>query len=970
LTVPPEEPLSLRRWHERLSAHFGALRRERSIGGGHPLYVLEHGLDATAREQLTAAIRTEILIRPPSSVFWLPWVVYAAEQGYVYAGEEYWQTFEDQTPGWRLHGNRDWLRRSFYKFAKEYNGAQPTGKWAEWFTIICWPITHAVLPLDLQQQLARVLWELRIALRVEHLTDPDRLGALIHARSHTTSTRFANFAQDIPLLGQVATALLLKDASRTNHLLHRPTLDRIAADLERHQVARSWLGEARKRAEWIRLQGTTRGVAASRLGGNPQPEVQVPSAPAPAGYHRSQLGIDPRLALRPGAGGTWTVELEVPELQHLLESDEWRNLLTQSRCKVAGAGPRPLAREAFLFGPKRIPLERWPKADDVLLAFEGASPAVAAALRTTCLLPPGPNWLFKVAADGSAYHIRSGVARTDAEYILLSSRPLDYQAPLSRVEVGCTGIFAGRIIVPGHVPPTVDAVFREHGITRASSVRIAPAGLPPFFWDGEGHVEWLATDTQVISVEREDLGSAVELTLENRGGEGISIERHTPSPTYVELGPLPAGVHTLHVRARSGGNPVASLGGTLEITIREPRSWSGVLTEQHAVQVTSEPADPTLDDLVSGRFHLDVRGPSGVSVSSSATLWSYRRQRQLHRKTFASFRLPFDSGAWHRAFVKHFLDDKPVEQHLDESWAVEVEFVFGSLAQRRFRFVRNLAPLRWTIRRQRKGSPAIRLADDTGEVTPPKVHRRSFEQPDVPLIVPCSGAGAVVDLPEAGGLVTAEQGEHRASVILAPTRVRGFSALKVDSHPRVYRSAPDGLNSLLDLAQLWANASPEGNHLARMYQCTVLRAVHTSIVRMLCTVKWEAGERAFLRAAEFDAHALAREISNDPSQAEFRRRLEAQVVRVGSLSGEARVDCLHAEVTRIREFRDLDVSTVQLALRIMSVPERIGRQSEASLAALFSRPVLMRAARYLVIAAHRLGYDRDLTTIPLYSGWG
>jgi hypothetical protein len=34
--------------------------------------------------------------------------VYATEFGYGYAGEEYWQTFQAETPNWS--GERDWLR--------------------------------------------------------------------------------------------------------------------------------------------------------------------------------------------------------------------------------------------------------------------------------------------------------------------------------------------------------------------------------------------------------------------------------------------------------------------------------------------------------------------------------------------------------------------------------------------------------------------------------------------------------------------------------------------------------------------------------------------------------------------------------------------------------------------------------------------------------------------------------------------
>src|SRR3712207_7713201 len=48
-----------------------------------------------------------------------------------------------------------------FAFKRQFAGATPSGRWAEHFSIIAWPITHAILPRDLQQQLARILYDLR-----------------------------------------------------------------------------------------------------------------------------------------------------------------------------------------------------------------------------------------------------------------------------------------------------------------------------------------------------------------------------------------------------------------------------------------------------------------------------------------------------------------------------------------------------------------------------------------------------------------------------------------------------------------------------------------------------------------------------------------------------------------------------------------------------------------------------------------
>ena len=73
------------------------------------------------------------------------WIVFATEQGYDYDGDEYWHTFERRMPLW----DRRWrpnLRSWFGKFQKTYRGLLPIGRWANFFSIIAWPITYALLP--------------------------------------------------------------------------------------------------------------------------------------------------------------------------------------------------------------------------------------------------------------------------------------------------------------------------------------------------------------------------------------------------------------------------------------------------------------------------------------------------------------------------------------------------------------------------------------------------------------------------------------------------------------------------------------------------------------------------------------------------------------------------------------------------------------------------------------------------------
>ncbi len=303
----------LREWQARLASHFTELRESRVKDGlDRPVFGLEHGLDHSEIQDLEKIVHAEIRYRRPFRLHSLVWVVYSSELGYRYSGDEYWQTFEQETPGWVQNGKRDALRNFFRLFQRDYGGAEPSGAWAAHFTIICWPITHAILPRDLQLQLARTLYELRYRFSREILESPYSLGELIAAKSWDATSRFQNFVQEKELVGQIAAALLLRDEPGTSNLIHPKALERISEDVDRQRQAREWLRSARQSAgERVRTRS-----------------IGLPSRNAPADNSSpvdraraevTQLGIEPRLILRPkdSLGDAWDVLLEIPDLSHL-----------------------------------------------------------------------------------------------------------------------------------------------------------------------------------------------------------------------------------------------------------------------------------------------------------------------------------------------------------------------------------------------------------------------------------------------------------------------------------------------------------------------------------------------------------------------------------------------------------------------------------------------------------------------------
>ena len=234
---------TLKGLQDDLLGHFGSLATVRQ-SSGFPIFALEHGLDTAQLQRVNTLLRKRQNSRLRSAPFWLLWAVYTAEAGYDYTGDEYWPSFESRTPNWQFHDRpkvKAWLR----KFQQSFNGVTPSGPWAEHFSIIAWPITHALLPRYLQHQFAKLLYDLRFRLASASL-DAGSIGRLLAAHASHVSTRFQAFLEQEELTGQIVAALLKGESVDADDLIHPATLDRLVTDLGRVRSSREWLKETRR----------------------------------------------------------------------------------------------------------------------------------------------------------------------------------------------------------------------------------------------------------------------------------------------------------------------------------------------------------------------------------------------------------------------------------------------------------------------------------------------------------------------------------------------------------------------------------------------------------------------------------------------------------------------------------------------------------------------------------------------------
>lgn len=945
--------MDLSEWNRRLEEHFSNLAGSRR---DIPVFALEHGLSNDEVASVQSDLRNHIRLSPPNRNHRLVWVVYATEIGYGYAGDEYWQTFEEKTPWWTERGDRSWIRAAFEEFRRKYAGAVPSGPWAEQFSIIAWPITHAILPKDLQQQLARLLYENRRYFSAELFERPQMLGEFIASRSWNTSARFQKLVQAPALVGQIAAALLLQGKEGFEPLLDSATLKRIGDDVDRERRGREWLRVARQAA-----------VDRSRIRGLTQIRTDTPGGPRVAAPEVGErLGVEPRLVLRPAEQSRWEVSLEIPDLSNLLHKfPQLREILTGSRCFVEGAAGRPLARGRCLHGSQRIALNQWPREGEVLLKFERSNPQLDYLLRTECMLRPAPSRLFKIANDGLAYESRGRRVRPGGKYIYLSTARIDSLPGATPIGLNCRGANAVYLDIPKAVTAELQQTLKALQVDQFRTVDIWPAGLGSLTWDESGYSEWVSSEVPVLAIQSDHVIEELSLSMKN-GGSPIVL---TPAglspgqPVFVELPALVPGLHQLNIEVvNKSESSQWAIETPIAIRVREPVQWSAENRGQNALRVELEPPVATLQELWEGRAKVQIYGPNGRAIKCSVRLSSSGNTTEPFDIPLGTMQLPITSEDWRKCLSTGKSNvnrgrNYAAQDAYDGASKCEVLIDADELGGLSFVCERAFTPLRWSLRRQQDGY-LLHLHNDSGHEA--VVETCLFDKPLQKNVLPAS-AEFKADL--SGGLHIASAGPERVLIVVPPF---GNDPRTIGRDPRVdaqVRSAGTVVNLLTSLS-LWASANIPGNLFAGFNQRKAIKAIETSLFNLICGWDWARAEEVLQ-----DVHGLAdmkRRISGNGEGIEIGSVLQNEVERIAGLSPASRAVRL-AELIKDRGYgpRQFNVDGFgisnarwlsEFALRMASNPASVeawsGSHLRSAVQQLLDSPELMRISRFLVLAVN------------------
>ncbi len=854
---------ALQRLEAQLKNHFTQLAAAKQKSG-QPLFALEHCLDRSTVEEMRSHLYASIPRVGMSSSFKHCWLVHSAEHGYTFQGLEFWQSFAALTPEWHYYGDRGALRDWFAWFASEYRGIRPIGRWGQHYTYISWPITHALVPTDLQVQLAQTLYTLRYRLDELILLDHTSVGRMLARRAEWPSTRFKYFLEQHELVGRVVRALLEGDPEEP--VIYRPTLKRITDDLNAKSEARAWLKDARRHFDRFR---------AALAAANPQFSLTGARADAEEAQIIEKMDaqgvlLRPALQLRRSAPEKWEAFILIPSFQPLVNlKPRFRDHLARVRYRLPSHGAAQYLGLSLLSGrpvPRR--LSNWPPERTSLIEFSAAETFFDRIVRAESQLSPAQLWVFLCHDDGSARHVQGQHLRPGQTYIIVAREQGKLSDLGEAVRLDCAGAFAVRFRMPEVANSQLLAALKNVGIGLHGKVHIEPVSLRPRQWTDQGAGEWLSTETPVFALTCDHEFETFEVSL-----SGTTLQRVRPQagngPTLLALQNLDVGRHQLTIEATVvesnafGTRSKVVASATIDVFVRHPTTWLASSQLPAAMVVDVNPAVPTLDDFLSRRLEIRAEGDEARTATCAVVLTDPITGEES-RLQILSHRLPITLTTWADA-LKEFADHHDELQLLNSartSISVEAE----DLGEVRIPLHFEPEPLRWALKRSRSTSTLFLV--DEGVTEPVSVAYYPFDHPfrAQPLDPQKAALGISVDT--AGGLYVATWGGNlRAIAVHEQDRVHSLSSLGA----QVDRSELHGAQStgyLLQYLKLWASARG-GTSWGRLKQTSVCNFIRAQLYRNICGNGWADLEKSTI---------------SNPAAADVWERLENGVARIPSFA--------------------------------------------------------------------------------------
>ena len=770
----------LRDWNSRLELVFLSLGNARSDS---PVFAIEHGLD---REELTVLfdlVGSEVR-RGGFDLRWtrlsLPLIVVATEVGYEYrgTGSDYWPRLEERLGVTIPVSGRELLTGLFQAAHHKLGLKKPVNSaWTRAFRHIAWPIANAVAPREIQRPLAAALRQV-VRLAPANRLDSDFAEDLRYVARGSASTRFREWAEDQGVARTLIYHLL--DLPDHESRLSAVTVARLIGDLEKDAEAKGAIRGAivihRQRRRTARMESLPHGTSKFVL----HPDsvdgfslfLRFPTLQPPfRNFVEAALATFTQGVTFWGCVGPIPADLVLSGLDVAIESDAFSEVLVEGHAFHGNEGVDEVDPLAELAPNQALPL----------IFRNSPSGTALSQIDESRILPDDRVVILTDRASPPA----EGIA-VKAPVCGLNSIELDFRYEAARIFAERLGIHVSGKPVAEFVGGILLSEDWQGPIYAAGyPLLLKPVGMGPA--------------SVSVTVSKED-------SVEVEPGEAVILD-------------LEPGRHTIRMVA-------GSLASDAFITIFDAEPL------QAGFDVLSEPAGPTIDDLLAGRLVMKVASPRTIA-NVPATMSLLVDGYLLAESSYLLSELPCAIHGKHTLVAG--LIGKLAKQKLPRERRFQLRLKLG-------RYWSKAVDIGWSPR-------SCEWIDNDGIW---RAFGSDFAFPllPIPLEGPLSHGDAREDfpvgetftllIPVADGIEQTGDGRIIGPSKLELAKVRCDVPFTLPRYVKANKDGP-GLSQLLDRYFGWSVAEADTSIAAAAGRIAVSE-IETTLVRMLCGERWSHEE--------------------------------------------------------------------------------------------------------------------------------
>lgn len=933
----------------QLQDAFAALADSRRRNGW-PVFAIEHGLRPDEIEALRIALEADLSRnRGLNRVHVLVWLVMAAEVGYSYNGDEYWQSFEQKIPSWRDWGNRPALKQKFLCFEKAYSGFRPVGRWAEHFSIISWPISHAILASALHSKFAQLLHDTRFEFAARQNWTDEELGRFASDSYFGGSTLLAGLLEQHELTGNLISNLRNETQALGDTPIQPEVMQRLCDDIQSVRLGKSNLQGFR------RVQRTT----SIRVKGGLETRTNSHSPFDTKEKEAFNQRYRPKWIAKIDSEGAWRLGLNLQGIAGLLAEQglRLREMLGVKMKFVGDKRPSPIeALRAFVTKP----MIEVPNFADVLarplFSFEGEAEGleqlkeiVIGPLMRTC-------WLLRIQADGLAQEVMGLHIKRRSHYLLVTQQALPpavcTQLDLKKVNCATEGAVAYILESGDVITEHAKAELKKLGLGWSHSIDVLPVGLVPRWEDGSSSVVYVQDEKVLLHIDS-DL-TVDGFTIKINSNPPVRVNTEQSQNTLLELSDLDIGSHSVLIQPV--GAQHAHIPATeLFISVRSKEHWSLLGAPSAGFSVEASPHTVSFEDIRSGASVLNVNGLRGEVCCVSVAFFNYREDL-IHHSKLGHMKLPHIIKS--DDVLLERLDEDEFEEHLQAASTVVLSFVLSQIGKIGRSFDRELQPIRWNTDKL-NGKSIVRLIDETDDVEKPALWRASIGVPDereqVEYVRVCLG-----DEISAPGYMYGFEGTKRGLSRVFATMDRptlsAFSQLRPPPVQFKSTQASD-LVELLAIYNRWRNATFSGL-LSMHWRRFVISEIELHTFKLILNETWVNRMWAFSKKVPELLPKQQKHVGGSPG---FASQIQSKW-KIWSRFDQDAIDQFAAHAVRYKITRDSQLAKCAYLLAVQ--PHKLDLESEPVLD-LLSRagesPSLWKGAFFAktVVASHRHSLNRE-----------